>query len=323
MPENSKRNSNQKLSHNVSQKLKKRCVLFGLSFGLCGVAWLLTTYRIPLPAIFYHVPLAVAFGAWFAYVDDDFSEHNKYDFIVVTLLALIIIAGRIFLNWPVSGHGILAALIAVLASWFWLRFFSIAIILQAFFTKLVSGEDPLSVFYGALVGLALAVMLLVKLRFTVKGDLMRRKDKEINDIALIEDIIFKARVCRLALYENAQPYIVPLCFGYKDNILYFHSAPEGKKLDILRNNNKVCFEFDTDHELVMGEKACGCSMKYRSVIGFGKAKFVEDIESKRRALDIIMHHYSDGSFEYPRESIQKTVIITVEVETMTGKKSGY
>jgi hypothetical protein len=159
-----------------------------------------------------------------------------------------------FLQWPVSGHGVLAALIAVLASWFWLRFFSIAIIVQAFFTKLVSGEQPLSVFYGALVGLALAVMLLVKLRFTVKADCMRRKDKEISDIALIEDIITKARVCRLALYDNARPYIVPLCFGYKDNILYFHSAPEGKKLSLLRNNNRVCFEFDTDHELVTGEK---------------------------------------------------------------------
>ncbi|MBW7990700.1 MAG: pyridoxamine 5'-phosphate oxidase family protein [Planctomycetes bacterium] len=152
---------------------------------------------------------------------------------------------------------------------------------------------------------------------------MRRKDKEINDIASIEDIIMKARVCRLALYENAQPYIVPLSFGYKDNILYFHSAPEGKKLDILRNNNKVCFEFDIDHELVMGEKACDCTMKYRSVIGFGKAKLIEDIESKRKALDIIMKNYSDGSFEYPEESIQNTIIISVEVETMTGKKSGY
>jgi nitroimidazol reductase NimA-like FMN-containing flavoprotein (pyridoxamine 5'-phosphate oxidase superfamily) len=323
MIKNSNRHSEQKRSHNTSQKLKKRCVLFGLSFGLCGVAWILTTYRIPLPAIFYHVPLAVAFGAWFAFVDDDFCEHNNYNFIVVTLLALIVIAGRIFLKWPVSGHGILAALIAVLASWFWLRFFSIAIIFQAFFTKLVSGENPLSVFYGALVGIALAGMLLVKLRVAEKGNLIQPKEKEINDIAFIEDIIMKARVCRLALYENAQPYIVPLCFGYKDNTLYFHSAHEGKKLDMLRNNNKVCFEIDTDHELIMDKEACDCPMKYRSVIGFGKAVFVEDIDSKRRALDIIMQNYSDASFEFPRESIQNTVIITVEVESMTGKKSCY
>ena len=63
-------------------------------------------------------------------------------------------------------------------------------------------------------------------------------------------------------------------------------------LDRLRNNNKVCFEFDTDHELVMDKKACDCRMKYLSVIGFGKAVFVEDIELKHRALDIIMQHFA-------------------------------
>jgi hypothetical protein len=64
-------------------------------------------------------------------------------------------------------------------------------------------------------------------------------------------------------------------------------------------------------------------MKYRSVIGFGKAELVEDIESKRRALNIIMQNYLEGSFEYPEESIENTVIIKVEIESMTGKKLGY
>ena len=152
---------------------------------------------------------------------------------------------------------------------------------------------------------------------------MRRKDREINDIATIEGIIQKAQVCRLALSENGRPYIVPLCFGYEDNNLYFHSAREGKKLDILRKNNNVCFEIDIDRELVKGKKACDCSMKYQSVIGFGKAELIEDIESKRRAFNIIMQNYLEGSFEYPDESIQKTVIIKVEIESMTGKKLGY
>lgn len=48
-----------------------------------------------------------------------------------------------------------------------------------------------------------------------------RKDKEIKDKIVIESIIKKATVCRIALSENNIPYIVPLCFGYKDNCLYF------------------------------------------------------------------------------------------------------
>ena len=152
---------------------------------------------------------------------------------------------------------------------------------------------------------------------------MRRKDQEIIDIASIEDIIRKGQVCRLALSENGRPYIVPLCFGYKDNNLYFHTAREGKKLDILRKNNNVCFEIDIDQELVKGKNACNCSMKYRSVIGFGKAELIDDIESKRRALNIIMQNYLEGLFKYPEESIKNTVVIKVEIESMTGKKLGY
>ena len=152
---------------------------------------------------------------------------------------------------------------------------------------------------------------------------MRRKDKEVNDITTIESIIHRASVCRLGLCENKHPYIVPLCFGYKDNALYFHSAPEGRKLDILRKNNNVCFELDIDNDLVKAEKACDWGMKYKSVIGFGKAELIDDAEAKRKALDIIMDNYSDRSFEYPTEAVKSTVIIKVEIESMTGKKSGY
>ncbi len=151
---------------------------------------------------------------------------------------------------------------------------------------------------------------------------MRKKDKEIKDIAVIEDILSRATVCRLGLCEANQPYVVPLCFGYKDNALYFHCAREGKKLDILRANNNVCFEVDIDHEIVKADKACGWGMKYKSVIGFGKAVFVEDAESKRKGLDIIMQNYSEGAFEYSEEAVKKTVVIKVEIESMTGKQSG-
>ena len=152
---------------------------------------------------------------------------------------------------------------------------------------------------------------------------MQRKESEIKDIASIEEIIRKAQVCRLALSENDRPYIVPLCYGYKDNTLYFHSARKGKKLDILKKNNNVCFEIDTDNELIKGKKACSCSMKYRSVIGFGRAEIIEETELKRRALNIIMQNYFEGFFKYTDEAVNNIVIIKVEIYSMTGKQLGF
>jgi nitroimidazol reductase NimA-like FMN-containing flavoprotein (pyridoxamine 5'-phosphate oxidase superfamily) len=151
---------------------------------------------------------------------------------------------------------------------------------------------------------------------------MRRVDKEITHKAEMESIIKQSFVCRLALADENRPYLVPLCFGYKDHSLYFHSAGKGKKLDILKKNNNVCFEFDIDYEPIKADKACEWGMKYKSVIGFGKAFFIEDFESKCRALDIIMQQYSVESFSYPENKVKNTVIIKVEIESMTGKQSG-
>ena len=153
---------------------------------------------------------------------------------------------------------------------------------------------------------------------------MRRKDREIEDKELMESIIRRAPVCRIGLSEYDVPYIVPLTFGYKDNFLYFHSAKEGKKIDLIRKNNNVCFEIDIAHEVVEGKNPCDWSMKYCSVIGFGKAFLVEDHEEKKRALDIIMEHYAGKApFEYPEKTVNNIAIIKVKIESMTGKKSGY
>ena len=152
---------------------------------------------------------------------------------------------------------------------------------------------------------------------------MRRKEKEVVDREEIESIIKKADVCRLGLSDNNIPYIVPLNFGYRDNCLYFHTPRVGKKIDMIKTNNRVCFELDIDHEVVKAENPCDWNMKYRCVIGYGRAFLLEDIDEKRLALDIIVEHYSGRVNEYKEKLVDHLAVIKVQIETMTGKKSGY
>ena len=122
--------------------------------------------------------------------------------------------------------------------------------------------------------------------------------------------------------DDGIPYIVPLCFGYKDQTLWFHSAKQGKKIEILKKNKHVCIEFDTDCEVRTGEPACKYSMKYSSVIAFGTASFIDDPEEKRQALDVIMAQYGyEGKPEYSEKALEKTLIIKVGIGQMTGKRS--
>jgi len=151
---------------------------------------------------------------------------------------------------------------------------------------------------------------------------MRRKDKEITSSEEIQSIICRSVVCRLAMVDGNQPYVVPLCFGFEDNCLYFHCAKQGKKIDILNKNNNVCFEFDIDQEVIPADKACSFGIKYLSVIGFGKASFIDDEKEKQKALDIIMRQYSGDAGGYTEDFLQHILVIKVQINSITGKQSG-
>ncbi len=152
---------------------------------------------------------------------------------------------------------------------------------------------------------------------------MRRQDKEISDESIIQAIIEESRVCRLGMVDGNKPYIVPLCFGYSDNVLYFHGSLKGKKIDLLHENPNVCFEFDLLTETIESDIACDWSMKYRSIVGFGKATFIKDLDEKHKAISTIIGRYSDRPLQLPEGRLKGTVVIKVEIESLTGKQSGF
>lgn len=152
---------------------------------------------------------------------------------------------------------------------------------------------------------------------------MRRKDREITDFDEMMKIIAKCDTCRLALFDDEFPYIVPLNFGTNVEegqlYLYFHSAKEGTKLDLIRKNNKVTFEMDCEHNIILYEERMSCTMGYASVIGHGNIEFVDD-EDKLEALKIIMRHYHSEEFKFNTNMMKATTVLRLKVLDMTGKR---
>jgi len=144
---------------------------------------------------------------------------------------------------------------------------------------------------------------------------------EIVEREEIESIISKARVCRLGLSDGNQPYVIPLSFGYQENALFFHTGKKGKKMEILQKNTRICFEMEVDLEMVPAENPCKWNMRYRSVVGFGRALILEDSAEKRKALDIIVKHYGGVPMVYDEKRVNGLAVIKVEIDGMTGKQS--
>jgi hypothetical protein len=152
--------------------------------------------------------------------------------------------------------------------------------------------------------------------------IMNRKDKEIHDQNAIEATLEEAAVCRVGFAVENEPYVVPMTFAYIGGRLYFHGALRGKKIDLLRKNNRVCFEASVVGGTVPSTCACGWSMRYRSVVGYGKAVLIEDAAEKTKALAAIVRKYT-GTDEgnYAEDVVAKTTVIRIDIDSMTGKQS--
>ena len=154
---------------------------------------------------------------------------------------------------------------------------------------------------------------------------MRRADREITDFEEIVAILRKCNVCRVAMFDDEYPYILPLNYGMKVENgvvkLYFHGAMQGTKYELVARNNHVSFEVDCEHEMVIGNEAESCTwgMAYKSVIGRGILEIVPDDE-KIEALTTFMNHFGQKECRFNPKVVEHTGVMKLTVTSLTGKQ---
>lgn len=153
--------------------------------------------------------------------------------------------------------------------------------------------------------------------------MMRRKDREIANIEDINKIIEKCKVCHLAMVDKGLPYVVPLNFGYtiENNLLtlFFHSAKTGRKIDILNENNAVCFEMSCEGKLGHIDNPCNSGYYFESVHGFGYVEFIEDTNEKCNALTLLVKHQSNQNFIFTEKQADSVCVYKVVSTDFIGK----
>lgn len=154
---------------------------------------------------------------------------------------------------------------------------------------------------------------------------MRRTDREVRELSRVLSIIQSCDCCRLGFAERGEAYIVPLNFGYELQngrlILYFHSASEGRKIDLLQTHAALTFEMDTGHSLTEASVACGFSCRYRCVMGRGDVALLYDEDEKRYAMNRIMAHYSDrDDWDIPPEALRAVTAWKLSVTSFSCKE---
>lgn len=154
---------------------------------------------------------------------------------------------------------------------------------------------------------------------------MRRKDREVIDDLRIKEIISNCCCCRLGWNDNGKVYIVPLNFGFEKAdchyTFFFHSAAEGKKVDLIKAGGPVGFELDTNYMIHPAEKPCGYSAKFQSIIGTGNVSLITDRNDKAYALRKIMaHSIGKHDWDFPSVMLDKVLVFKLDVTELSCKE---
>jgi len=150
---------------------------------------------------------------------------------------------------------------------------------------------------------------------------MPKPIEPIPDNAECERILKRSFVGVMVMCDDEEPYAVPINHAYSDGKLYFHCAPTGRKLDMIRANPRVCYIVNSyfgDMENFADDVRCHGN--WESVIAYGKARVIDDPEELRSAFSTFGRYYYGSDFEPSERSLETTRAIIIEVESMTARR---
>ena len=153
---------------------------------------------------------------------------------------------------------------------------------------------------------------------------LRRKEKEIKEKSEIEKVLHEAKVGRLGTSRDDTPYVVPVSYVYDNGRFIIHGAKQGKKMEDISVNPRVCFEVDTN-EIIPSDDPCNYSYGYRSVIANGMAKILGDPNDKLEGLRLLTEKYAPGKGQKLTKEHLDTYsnlnVVEITIHEMVGKKS--
>lgn len=160
---------------------------------------------------------------------------------------------------------------------------------------------------------------------------MRRKDREIKDMAEIMEIVRRGNVCNVAFHDEPCPYLIPLNYGARMEdgklVLYFHGAAVGTKLDRIRENPNVAYSIFGGNQIQLyQDTACKSTTSFESVCGSGRAEILNTLDKKKDGLAVLMNHIGaaeGAAFDvtaFPDQMVQAIAVWRIVTESVTGKR---
>jgi hypothetical protein len=136
----------------------------------------------------------------------------------------------------------------------------------------------------------------------------------------MEKLLVDERVGYLGMSVDNKPYVIPITYAYIEGRIIFHCAVKGRKLESIRENAKVCFTVSRYFgEMVSHPQGAECHINSDSVVCYGRARIIDDIEERCEVLNAFNQRLQPNAREITLEEVKHCHAVTIEVDEMTGR----
>jgi len=151
----------------------------------------------------------------------------------------------------------------------------------------------------------------------------REANRGSHDFKLTCDILDAGKICHVGFTLDDQPYVVPMAYARMGDRLLIHGSIASRLIKNLASGLRCCATVTHFDGLVYARSTFNSSMNYRSVMVFGVAQLITDLDEKRRSVQTLVDHLMPGRRVDLRKSTIKelnaTSLLALPIETFSAK----
>lgn len=144
-----------------------------------------------------------------------------------------------------------------------------------------------------------------------------------HDFKLACKMLDAGKVCHVGFTLDEQPYVLPMAYARMDRQLLIHGSVASRLINTLASGLRCCVTVTHFDGLVYARSTFNSSMNYRSVMVFGVAAPIVDLDEKRRCIQALVDHLMPGRRADLRKSTIKelnaTSLLKLPIETFSTK----
>lgn len=125
----------------------------------------------------------------------------------------------------------------------------------------------------------------------------RVPERGVYDAATIREILDANFLCHVGIAAEHGPVVLPTLYARDGDTLVLHGSVGAHTLRNAKGGNPVCVTVSEVNGIVVARSAFHHSINYRSVVVFGTASEITDVEEKLRAMETITNHILPGRWD--------------------------